>query len=123
VLRFVAHATHRAPVATGPWSGTLTAPGGVTGRVQIHVTDQGRIVDSFAVTESCSFAWSQNYPEFVDPNGTFTGPISVPTRLAGVRTGWQGRFAGPTVTGTVTTPNNCGDSTKPLIATFIAHRG
>jgi hypothetical protein len=66
---------------------------------------------------------SQNYPEFVHPNGTFAGPISVPTRIAGVRTGWQGRFAGPTITGTVTTRNNCGDSSKPLIATFIAHPG
>jgi hypothetical protein len=124
VLRFVAHPVHRVPVATGAWSGTLTAPGGITGNVQIHVTDHGRIVDSFAASETRAGCGpihvGQQYAEFVHPDGTFAGPIGV---IGGALTGWQGHFAGHTLTGTVTTPDSCVDPSKPLIATFIAHPG
>jgi hypothetical protein len=125
-LRWVVHRAHRARVADGTWSGTLDNGG----TVEVHVGASGRMVDAFQAHVTCSGAGpgpsldvgSQKADEFVDRVGSFAGPIGRET-VNGVQTRWNGRFAGDTLTGTITTWAPCGaPGTGRLDAAFTAHR-
>jgi len=125
-LRWVVHRARRARVAGGTWSGTLDNGG----TVEVHVGAGGSIVDAFQAHLACPGAGpgpgvdvgSQKADEFVDRSGSFAGPIGRET-VNGVRTRWNGHFAGDTLTGTVTTWAPCGaPGTGQLDAGFTAHR-
>ena len=125
-LRWIVHRARRARVADGTWSGTLDNGG----TLEVHVGTGGRIVDVFQAHVACPGmgpgpgvgVGSQKANEFVDLRGSFAGPIGRET-VNGVRTSWKGRFAGGTLTGTVTTWAPCGaPGTGRLNAGFSAHR-
>jgi hypothetical protein len=130
-LRWVVHRATRVRVATGPWTGTLSAVGGITGTVQVHVSAAGRVVDDFEEQETCPGSGAggggmgtNRAQEFIDRHGRFAGPIGPSAQVNGVVTGWRGRFAGSTLTGTVTSANRCPENDgRPLVAAFVAHPG
>jgi hypothetical protein len=125
-LRWVVRHVGRVHVANGSWTGTMSGPG-VSGTIHVHVTAHGHIVDAFLMQATCTAggpappgADASGAEEFIDRHGRFAGPLG-PNTVNGVQTGWNGRFAGDTLTGTVTMFDQCARPPHgALVATFIA---
>jgi hypothetical protein len=126
-LRLVVRHAPRVDVTAGSWTGAFDGPE-VMGSVRLHVTAGGHIVDAFTAQASCTGGGpgpggvgTTGAEEFIDSQGRFAGPLGRNV-VNGVATGWQGRFAGDTLTGAVTMYDQCA---RPpggaLVAAFVAH--
>ena len=126
-LRLVVRHVTRVPVSAGSWTGAFDETA-VTGSVRLHVTAGGRIVDAFSAQAGCAAGGpappgeeSTGAEEFIDRLGRFAGPLGRNV-VNGVATGWEGRFAGDTLTGTVTMFDQCARPPHgALVAGFVAH--
>ncbi len=128
-LRFSARRSHRAAVADGHWTGTLTGTNGATVSVQIDVTARGRMVSSFGFALSCpgddpastepSFSVGPDVNgRFIAANGAFTGALGPTSPVV-----WHGRFAAGVLTGTISDLGGpCGQDPGALTAVFTATR-
>lgn len=127
-LRWRVEPRRRLAVATGRWSGTVAAPGGVTGDVTVQVGSDGRTVDAISFEIRCpgggstSFSGGPPAYEFISAAGSFAGPRAGGERLfAG--SSWQGTFGADRVLrGTFHSPDDCGLGQASAMGTFVARR-
>jgi hypothetical protein len=92
-LRFALHAAHRVAVADGLWTGSVTAPAGVSGTVRIRVIGRGRLETDFGASYVCPSGDSGRFE--IGPLATVGFLIAADGsigRTRGTQSQWSGRF-------------------------------